>query len=228
VYASSPSVTFDGRDQCGVDESAPYPARWLCHYPHSKALAEREVLAANGTSGLATCSLRPHLIWGPRDRHLVPRLIDRARRSRLRRVGDGKNLIDVAYVENAARAHLQAADALTLDGPVAGKAYFISQGEAVNCWQWIDELLSLAGLPPVDKAISLPAAWRIGAACEFAYRVLRRTSEPPMTRFLAAQLGRSHYFDISAARRDFGYEPVVSLAEGMRRLRDDIASSSTT
>ena len=218
AYTSSPSVTFDGGDQCGIDESAPYPKRWLCHYPHTKALAEQEVLAANGRNGLLTCSLRPHLIWGPRDRQLVPRLIERARSGRLRRVGDGTNLIDMVYVENAAAAHLQAADRLTAGSPVAGSAYFITQGEPVNCWQWIDELLALYGLPPVRKSISTGAAWALGAALEAAYSVLGRESEPPMTRFLASQLGKSHYFNIDRARRDFGYEPAISTAEGMQRL----------
>ncbi len=218
VYTSSPSVTFDGGDQCGVDESAPYPARWLAHYPHSKALAEQSVLEANGKGGLLTCALRPHLIWGPRDRHLIPRLLDRARQGRLRRVGDGTNLIDMVYAENAAEAHLLAAGALKPGAPAAGRAYFISQGEPVGCWQWIDELLALAGLPPVTKAISRQAAWRIGWLLEHVWAALRLRSDPPMTRFLAAQLATSHYFDISAARNDFGYVPRISTEEGMRRL----------
>jgi nucleoside-diphosphate-sugar epimerase len=218
VYTSSPSVTFEGGDQCGIDESAPYPKRWLCHYPHSKALAEQEVLAANGRDGLLACSLRPHLIWGPRDRQLVPRLIERARAGQLRRVGDGTNLIDTVYVENAAAAHLQAADRLAVGSPVAGQAYFITQGEPVNCWQWIDELLVLHGLPPVEKSISTSAAWAIGAVLEMIYAALRLKGEPPMTRFLASQLGRSHYFNIDRAKRDFGYQPQISTAEGMQRL----------
>jgi nucleoside-diphosphate-sugar epimerase len=218
VYTSSPSVAFDGRNQQGVDESAPYPQRWLAHYPHSKALAERHVLASNGTHGLLTCALRPHLIWGPRDRHLIPRLLARARGGRLRRVGDGANLIDTVYVENAAAAHLLAADALKPGSPAAGRAYFITQGEPVNCWDWINEILALAGLPPVRKSISLPAAWAVGAACETVYSLFRLPGEPPMTRFLAAQLARSHYFNIARARQDLGYEPTISTAEGMRRL----------
>jgi nucleoside-diphosphate-sugar epimerase len=221
VYTSSPSVTFDGGDQCGVDESAAYPKRWLCHYPHTKALAEQEVLAANDRQGLFTCSLRPHLIWGPRDRQLVPRLIERARRGQLRRVGEGSNLIDTVYVENAATAHLQAARQLVAGSPVCGRAYYITQGQPINCWQWIDELLALAGLPPVSKAIPTSVAWTIGAALETAHRLTGRTSEPRMTRFLAAQLGRSHYFEIERARRDFGYEPRISMAEGMQRLAAD-------
>ncbi len=217
VYTSSPSVTFAGDDQVGVDESAPYPTRWLCHYQHTKALAEQEVLAANGTQ-LATCSLRPHLIWGPRDRHLVPRLIERARRGQLRRVGDGTNRIDMVHVENAARAHLLAADVLSPSSIAAGKAYFISNGEPVNCWQFIDQLLERAGLPSVRQSISMVAAWRIGAMMELGYRLLRLPGEPRMTRFLAAQLGRSHWFDITRARKELGYVPDVSMSAGLERL----------
>ena len=220
VFTGSPSVTFDGRDQCGVDESTPYPKRWLCHYQQTKALAEQEVLAANDPGRLLTCSLRPHLIWGPGDRHLIPRLLDRARRGRLRRVGDGTNRIDTIYVDNAAAAHLQAADALVSDAPPAGRAYFLSQGEPVNCWQWIDEILGMAGLAPIRRSISLAAAWRIGRLLELVYGSLRLSGEPPMTRFLAAQLATSHYFDIGRASRDFGYRPQISLAEGMVRLRE--------
>jgi 2-alkyl-3-oxoalkanoate reductase len=226
VYTSSPSVVFDGRDQCGIDESAPYPAKWLGHYPRSKAIAEQAVLAANGKQGLLTCSLRPHLIWGPRDKALIPRLLDRARRKRLIRIGDGKNLIDTIYVENAAAAHIQAADALVPGAPVAGNAYFISQGEPVNCWGWIDELLALSGLPPVQKSISLSTAWRVGVCFEFLYKLLRLSIEPPMTRFLAAQFARSHYYDIGRARRDFGYNPIISTSEGMKRLKEWLANQA--
>lgn len=224
VFTSSPSVTFAGKDQRGIDESVPYPSRWLAHYPHTKALAEQAVLAAHNGSTLLTCALRPHLIWGPRDQHLVPRLLERARQGTLRQVGNGQNLVDTIYVENAALAHLQAADALTPGATRGGKAYFLSQGEPVNCWAWINEILSLAKLPPVTKRISLSAAYAAGAALEGAWTLLRRQSEPRMTRFLAAQLGTSHYFDISAARRDFGYQPLVSQAEGMRRLGAELRS----
>jgi nucleoside-diphosphate-sugar epimerase len=225
VYTSSPSVVFTETDQCGDDESISYARRWLCHYPRSKAAAEQAVLAANTTGGLSTCAIRPHLIWGPGDRQLLPRLLRRARTGRLRRVGDGQNLIDIIYVENAASAHVAATAALADGSPVCGRAYFVSQGEPVNCWQWIDQLLAAASLPPVKRSIPLNRAWPLGHAWEAAYRLLRLRGEPPMTRFLAAQLGRSHWFDISAARRDFGYQPTVSTAEGMERLRAWLAKS---
>jgi nucleoside-diphosphate-sugar epimerase len=226
VFTSSPSVTFSGDDQDGVDESAPYPQRWLCHYQHTKALAEQEVLAAN-CSSLATCALRPHLIWGPRDRHLIPRLFERARRGQLRQVGNGANRIDTIYVENAAEAHLAAADSLER-GEAGGRAYFLSQGEPVLCWQWINELLARGGMPRVTRSISTATAWRIGGGLEAVYRLLRLASEPRMTRFLAAQLGRSHWFDISAARRDLGYVPRISTAAGLERLFASLGSRPTT
>ncbi|HUE17193.1 MAG TPA: NAD-dependent epimerase/dehydratase family protein [Planctomycetaceae bacterium] len=222
VYTSSPSVIHDGGDHLGIDESHPYPSRYLCHYPHTKALAEQAVLAANGQDGLSTVALRPHLIWGPRDTQLVPRLIQRARSGRLRRVGNGTNLISMSYVENAAAAHLQAAAALSPASPAAGRAYFINELEPVNLWGWINELLSRAALPPVRKAISAGAAYTIGATCEATYRVLRLRGEPPMTRFLAQQLSGSHYYDVGRAQRDFDYEPIVPVDEGIRRLEPEL------
>jgi nucleoside-diphosphate-sugar epimerase len=221
VFTSSPSVVFDGGDHIDADETLPYPTNWLSHYPHTKALAEQAVLAANDDQ-LATCALRPHLIWGPRDTQLVPRLIRRAKSGRLRLVGDGSNLISMAYVENVAAAHLQAANALERGSPVAGQAYFINEPEPVNCGEWINSLLGRAGLPPVTKRISAQAAYRIGAVFEGLYSLLRISSEPPMTRFLASQLAASHTYRIDKARRDFGYEPVVSVSDGLNRVEPEL------
>jgi Nucleoside-diphosphate-sugar epimerases len=222
VYTSSPSVVFDGNDQEGIDESCPYPEHWLAHYPKTKALAEQMVLEANGRDGLLTCALRPHLIWGPRDRHLIPRLIARAKKGRLRRIGDGTNMIDITYVENAAKAHLQAADALTTGSRVAGSSYFISQGKPVNCWGLINELLTIAKLPLVTRSISFQAAWRNSTFLENCYNLLGLRGEPVVTRFLVLQLARSHWFNISRAHHDFGYSPTVSTEEGLARLTAEI------
>ncbi|MEX0726904.1 MAG: NAD-dependent epimerase/dehydratase family protein [Planctomycetaceae bacterium] len=222
IYTSSPSVVYDGSEHCGADESLPYPNSYLCHYPHTKAIAERAVLEANGQSDMLTVSLRPHLIWGPRDNHLVPRLIQRAKSGRLRIVGDRKNLISTSYVENVAAAHLLAADRLALDAPHAGKAYFINEPEPVVLWDWVNEILTRAHLRPVTKRISKNAAWAVGLMCEKIYGVLGIQSEPPMTRFLASQLSGSHYYSIAAAQRDIGYRPIVSVDEGMRRMDADL------
>lgn len=228
IYTSSPSVVFDGKPHLDQDESAVYPERYLCHYPHTKALAEKAVLEANREGKLLTCALRPHLIWGPRDNHLIPRLIRRAKTGRLRRVGDGRNLISMTYVENAARAHLLAAATLKPGSRVAGEAYFINEPEPVNLWDWVDELLERAGVGPVKKQISAQAAYRVGAVMEGIYRTLRLKSEPPMTRFLALELSQSHTYRIEKARRDFGYEPKVTIEEGMRRIEPELRKFATS
>lgn len=217
VYTSSPSVVFDGKDMEGVDESVPYPAHFEAHYPRTKAEAEKLVLAANGPN-LATTALRPHLIWGPGDNHLVPRILDRGRRGRLRRIGKRPCLVDTLYIDNAATAHLQAADALAVGSPVAGKAYFLAQGEPKPVWEVVDRILAAGNLPPVTRTISPQLAYTAGWLLEKTYTLLRLSGEPPMTRFVARELSTAHWFDLSAARRDFGYQPQVSFAEGMERL----------
>ena len=222
IYTSSPSVVYDGKPHLDADESLPYPAKYLCHYPHSKALAEKAVLAANGESALATVALRPHLIWGPRDNHLIPRLIDRALNGRLIRIGDGTNVVSMAYVENVAAAHLQACEALSIGGPCAGQAYFINEPEPVRLWKWIDDLLALGELPKVRRSISPAFAYSVGAVLEAVYTTGRISAEPPMTRFLASQLSQSHSYCIDKARRDFGYAPRISVEDGMRRLTPEI------
>ncbi|MFK7779002.1 MAG: NAD-dependent epimerase/dehydratase family protein [Gimesia sp.] len=222
IYTSSPSVVYDGSAHENANENLSYSREYLCHYPHTKMLAEKAVLAANGEKGFATVALRPHLIWGPRDNHLVPRLIQRAKSGRLRQVGEGTNLVSMSYVENTAAAHLQAAAMLFHDSPLGGQAYFINEPEPVLLWEWINQLLEAAGLPPVQKQISVKAAKRVGAVLEFVYRVLHLPGEPPMTQFLAAQLSSSHYYDISRARHDFGYQPRIDFAEAMRRMQSEL------
>ena len=217
VYTSTPSVTFAGTDQIGVDESEPYPERYLNEYAHTKSIAERRVLARNGVD-LATVSLRPHLIWGPGDPHLVPRILERARSGKLRLLGDRPNAVDSVYVDNAADAHILAGDRLAPGSAIAGKAYFITQGEPMPLAELINRILATGGLPSVERRISPGLAYFLGALMERVYGFLRIQHEPPMTRFVARQLSTAHWFDISAARRDLGYAPAVSLNEGMERL----------
>lgn len=215
VYTSSPSVVFDGTDMVGVDESVPYPDKYHAHYPKTKAMAEQHVAEA-ASRDLRTIVLRPHLIWGPGDNHLVPRIIERAKR--LKRVGDGHNLVDTVYIDNAAHAHILAADSLDTNPELSGNIYFISQGEPVPLWDMVNDILKAGGLPPVKRSISRKTARIIGAILEFVYSALKLKGEPRMTRFLADELATAHWFDISAARRDLGYAPLVSTEEGLRRL----------
>jgi nucleoside-diphosphate-sugar epimerase len=217
VYTSSPSVVFNGQDMEGVDESVPYPKHYRSHYPQTKALAEQAVVSA-AKDGLKTIILRPHLIWGPRDNHLVPRIIKRAHR--LRQIGDGNNLVDTVYIDNAASAHILAAESLKTNPELSGRIYFISQGDPIPLWDMVNAILKAGGRAPVKKIISLNKAKIVAAVLETIYRILRLKGEPQLTRFVAEELASSHWFDISAARKDLNYRPEVSTAVGLKRLQE--------
>ncbi|NMC62645.1 MAG: NAD-dependent epimerase/dehydratase family protein, partial [SAR324 cluster bacterium] len=166
IYTSSPSVIANGNDLCGVDESMPYPEHFEALYPATKAMAEKEVLLANGRGGLRTIALRPHLIFGPGDTNLMPTIIERARSGRLIQVGDGTNKVDFTYIEDCVEAHIKAADALDKNPQAGGRAYFISQGEPIKMWDWINEVLTRSGLPPLSRKISFKLAYFIGGLSE--------------------------------------------------------------
>lgn len=219
VFTSSPSVVYHGKDSEGNNESLPYLKKYNAWYPQTKAIAEKLVMAANDAF-LKTVCLRPHLIWGPEDPHFLPRLFKKSKAGKLRIIGSAPNLVDCIYIDNAAKAHLQVFAKLLQDpSPVEGKTYFISQDAPIPIADFINRLLSTGGLPPVDRHLSPGIARFAGRFLETTYRILGVSNEPAITLFLAQQLSTSHWYVISAAKRDFGYEPEVSLEEGMERLR---------
>ncbi|MCU7988513.1 2-alkyl-3-oxoalkanoate reductase [Shewanella oncorhynchi] len=244
VYTSTPSVTFAGQDESGIDESTPYATRFLNHYAHSKAIAEKMMLDANqvgdmplenpsvtqvssqvttqatGPYALKTVALRPHLIWGPGDPHLVPRVLSRGRLGKLKLVGREDKLVDTIYIDNAAYAHVLAALELCQAKPKCqGKAYFLSNDEPITMAEMINLILACDALPPVTKRVPQSVAYVAGAVLESVHYLLKKQEEPMMTRFVARQLSCSHYFDISAAKRDLGYRALVSINQGMARLK---------
>ncbi len=220
VHTSTPSVVHDGGSIAGGDESLPYATHFTSDYPRTKVEAEKLVLAANGPT-LTTVALRPHLVWGPGDTQLVPRILQRARQGRLRFVGSGDAVIDTTYVGDAAQAHLLAAAAPA--DACGGKAYFVSSGDPRPVKDVVNAILAAGGLPAETRTVPLPLAVGAGAVAETLWRLLRRQDDPPMTRFLARQLATDHWFDLGAARRDLGYLPSVGLDEGFRRLAASLA-----
>jgi 2-alkyl-3-oxoalkanoate reductase len=223
VYTSTPSVVFDGKNEEGIDESVPYVKSYFNAYQKTKAEAELLVINANSTR-LKTVSLRPHLIWGPGDPHLVPRIINRAKAGRLKLVGNETNKVDSCYIDNAAHAHILAADCLQSNAVCAGKAYFISNDEPISMSDLINKILAVANLPEVEKTVSENLAYTVGLALEKIYLLLNIKNEPIMTRFVAKQLSTSHWFDLTAAKRDLGYRPHVSIDEGMEYLKKSLLS----
>jgi nucleoside-diphosphate-sugar epimerase len=222
IYTSTPSVTFSGKDEENIDESSPYASQFLNFYGLSKAVAEQLVLNSNSVS-LKTVALRPHLIWGPGDRHLVPRVLARAKSNKLKLVGKIDKLVDTIYIDNAVYAHLLAALELNEDDPkCAGKAYFLSNDEPILMADMLNKILSCQNLPAVTKRVSSSVAYAVGTLLEWSYLALGKKDEPIMTRFVAKQLSTAHYFNISAAKKDFKYCPLVNIEQGMQRLKKSL------
>ena len=253
VYTSSPSVVYTGGDLRNVDESAPLCTRAPCAYPTSKAVAEMLVLAAHDRN-FSTVALRPHLVWGPGDKNVVPRVLALARAGKLKIIGSGRNKVDVTHITNVVDAHLLAEGALITPQlptlapqkrdewgaspagasraasppqrdnaqpalpPAGGKAYFITNGEPVVLWDWINELLRGVGVPEIKARVPLPVAYAAGGLLEAAWHLFGRSGEPPMTRFVAKEMATDHWFDLTAARRDLGYVPQVTVAAGTAEL----------
>jgi len=219
VHTSTPSVTFDGADHENAGPDLPYASKFRTHYAATKALAESLVLEA---PDLRTVALRPHLIWGPGDPFIFPGVIERHKAGKLARIGKGTNKVDITYVDNAAAAHVGALDALgRADGP-AGKAFFISDGEPVEMWPFLDELFVALSLPRLKRRVPAGLALAVGGMLESTHRAFGIESEPRMTRFLAQQVSTSHWYDMEPARRELGYEPLVTREEAWRRTIEDL------
>ncbi|MEC8421133.1 MAG: NAD-dependent epimerase/dehydratase family protein [Verrucomicrobiota bacterium] len=217
IYTSSPSVVFSGKPIINGREDMPYVSSRMSSYSLTKAMAEKEVLNSNSNGVFSTIALRPHLIWGEGDPHLLPKVISRHRSGKLKIVGNGQNHVDLTHIDNVVEAHIAAFNNLVLGSPIGGNAYFISQNEPVNLWDWLNSLFKSLNLKPLNKRISFRKAYVAGAALESLWKILPIKSDLPMSRFVACQLAHDHWFSTQAAKSDFGYEPVLSMDAAMKK-----------
>jgi nucleoside-diphosphate-sugar epimerase len=213
IYTSSPSVVFDGGAIVQGDESLPYAKNFLNAYQATKAEAERNVLAANA-GGFTTCALRPHMIWGIGDKHLLPRLLSQAKAGKLRIIGEGKNEVSVCHVRNAAHAHVIASKS----DNIGGKAYFVNDPVPVLLWEWIQEILRGVGYGQKLGRVPAALAYQAGSLLELAHKLLGIKNEPLLTRYTAALLGISHSFSIKNAKNDFRYDSIVEPRDGVQEV----------
>lgn len=221
IFTSSPSIIFNGNDLENVNESIEYPEKHLCYYSETKCMAEKLILE-NNKNGLKTITLRPHLIWGPGDNHLIPRVIENAKNGKLKIVGKGLNKVDMIYIDNAVQGHIAAWQGLINLLPCDGKCYFISDDLPIELWPWVNNLLKELSIPPISKKIPYRFAYFVGACLEIIYKTFQLKGEPPLTRWLAQSLAKHHYFDCSNAKKDFNYRTVVSQEEALRRTINEL------
>lgn len=216
VYTSSASVVFDGSNIEGSDESLPYPARPVSYYTATKAMAEQLIHKADSPD-LRTMALRPHLVYGPGDNHLFPGIISRAKTGRLRRIGNCKNIVDVTYIDNVVIAHINAARAILNNPEVTGKPYFITNGEPVLLWDFLDMMLQASGFEPLKKKIPVWVA-AIISHMPAEFQGISANEKGRLTPLIVRELTRSHWFDISKARKLLNYNPGISNIEGLERM----------
>lgn len=214
VQVSSPSVAHAGSALVGHGADPADPAATEGHYSTTKAIAERRALDASG-GGFAVVAIRPHLVWGPGDRQLVGRIVERARQGRLALVGRGEALIDTTYVDNAADALVAALDRAP---DVAGRAFVVSNGEPRPVVELFSRITAAAGVDWRPRRVPTLLALAGGSVVERVWTRLGREDDPPMTRFLAEQLSTAHWFEQATVRTALGWRPTVSLDEGFERL----------
>ncbi|NNJ25968.1 NAD-dependent epimerase/dehydratase family protein [Alienimonas chondri] len=219
VHVSSPSVAFDGTPHDGADERLPLPIRGLASYPHSKLLAERDVLRSDRTRGLRTVAIRPHLIWGPNDRHVLPALVSAAKAGRIPAISGANPLIAPTFVANAAAAIVHVLCELPRRAELAGQAYFLNDLPPVRLHDFVARVAEEAGLtPPQRRELPGPVATAVGRTATAAWRALRRSGEPPLSAFTVAQLRVPHWYHMDALRQ-FGDWDTVEPDDAWRLTR---------
>ncbi len=214
VFVSSPSVAHAGAAIAGAGADPANPRRAGSHYSKSKAQAEIDVLAAD-TPGFATIAIRPHLVWGPGDTQLVGRIVERAKDRRLALVGGGRALIDTTFIDNAVDALVASVDRAEAGH---GEAFVVTNGEPRTVNELFERICRASHVTPPARSVPRPVAWAGGAVAEAVWSLTRRKDDPPMTRFLATQLGTAHWFDQARVREVLQWSPRVSLDEGFARL----------
>lgn len=217
VHVSTPSVAHEGRSIVGGQAAPAVTGRSGSWYAESKAMAEQLAISANADD-LAVVAIRPHLVWGPEDTQLVGRIVERARTGRLALVGTGAALVDTTYIDCAAAALVAALDAVHPGARCAGRPYVVANGEPRPIRELVMGICAAAGIEVSPRNVPRPLAIAAGAVCERVWQWRGATTEPPVTRFLAEQLGTAHWFDPRPARDDLGWQPTVTLDEGLLRL----------
>jgi nucleoside-diphosphate-sugar epimerase len=196
-------------------------------YPETKAMAERIALEQNGAE-LGVVVIRPHLVWGPGDTQLVGRIVERARAGRLALVGGGRALIDTTYIDNAVSSLVAALDAVQPAAVCAGRSYVIANGEPRPVRELVSGICRAANVDFAPRDVPLGVARRVGSVIERTWPRLGVDGEPPLTRFLADQLGTAHWFDPRPARDDLGWTPTVTIDDGLARLAEWFAVDQST
>ncbi|NRB36884.1 MAG: NAD-dependent epimerase/dehydratase family protein [Pseudomonadales bacterium] len=224
VYISSASAVYEGADIELGDESLPYASISQADYADSKIAAEKLVLAFSGTADTTVCAIRPHVVFGPEDQRFVPNILDRLKQGKLTRaVGNRDKLSDFTYISNLVDAVVAAEAKLEKDSALDGQAYFITNGEPIAFFDFVEDFIVEMGHPKITKKVPFWLAYSVAAMVE-GWDILKggTLKETGMTRFAIKYMVTHHYYSIAKAKKDFGYVPKISLAEGIKLTVADL------
>lgn len=213
IFVGTEAALFDGHDLIGIDETTPYPERQRFLYSETKAEAERRVLAASD-DGFTALSIRPRFVWGPRDQSVLPAIRRMVEAGSYSWIDGGRARTSTTYVGNLVHAIL-----LALSRGNGGEAYFVADEEETTLRDFIERLAATEDLVLPSRSVPSWLARASAGAAELVWRAVRPKSTPPLTRFAAAMMSSSVTVDTSKAKRDLGYAPVVSVAEGLAAMR---------
>lgn len=213
VHCGTEAALMAGAPLVQVDESAPLRPDSRAPYPATKAKAEQAVRAA-AREGFETVALRPRFVWGKGDTTLLPEMVATVEAGRFAWVGGGRNVTETTHVDNVVEGLILAAEKGR-----SGEAYFVTDGKSVVFREFVSELLRTQGVEPPDRSLPAWSAAPMARVCEAAWKLLPLPGEPPMTTFRSWLLTQECTIDISKARSDLGYSPIIDRGRGLVEMR---------
>jgi nucleoside-diphosphate-sugar epimerase len=210
VQVSSLGV-YEARDHHGTDESEPLPSWHIDGYTRTKAAAERVVREYIEKHTVPATILRPGFIYGPRDRTVLPRLVDNLKTKRVRYLGTPEKAINTTYVGNLVDAIF-----LAIEKPIAvGQVYNINDDELVSKRRLMESIADLGGFDRPTKVVPLGIARALAWVLERSFRLFGAKRPPLLTQARIKFLGLNLGFSVEKAKRELGYRPRVQFEEGI-------------
>jgi nucleoside-diphosphate-sugar epimerase len=206
----------------GTDETAAPERSHFDGYTQSKADAEKVVWRHIRERGLPAVILRPGFIYGPGDRNVLPRIVEKLRAGKMKLIGQGERLLNNTSVENLCDAIL-----LAIETPnIEGEDFNIRDERLVTREEFINTIADYLGKPHPGH-VPEPLARALVRPIELIARLRGRQTAPLLTRARMKFHTQNLDFSIDKAKRMLGYQPRVDFQQGIIPTLDDITGKNS-